>query len=436
MKNENWNSRKGFILAAAGSAVGLANIWKFPNEAFEGGGSFVVIYIISLLILGLPVLLCEISIGMISKTRVFKAFEKLENKSWGVFGYFAMMTGFLLLSFYAVVGGWCFYYCISYLLDLFNLTAPIDFSVLTTSVWYQLLSTLAFLICTIIIVRKGVAKGIERTINWLMFSLCALLLVFAILAIQKTGLELPINYLLDFDSFNISNDLILSAIGHSFFTLSVGVGVMLVFSSYLKKQNGIIQSSLLIVAIDTIIAFTAFFIVVPIILYLQEHNIEFDADEGRLFEVIPYLLDSLDYGKALGFLFYLLLSIAAITSSISILELLVSGYSNKFDDRISRRKSTFIVGSILCIVASFTSLSLGAIESLTNLGLFSSMVTIVSKYLLTIGGFLICIFVGWFVKEKHKRLVIKNNNLYGFWNFIIKYIAPLIILGVMIGKLL
>lgn len=434
--NEYWKSKKGFVLAAAGSAVGLANVWKFPNEAFEGGGSFIIIYLICLLLIGLPLLLCEISIGAVSNTGVFKSFEKLGYKSWGSFGYLAMITGTLLLGFYAVVGGWCFYYSAFYLLEFFKLTSPLDFSVLCASPIEQIFSTLMFMICTITIVRKGITGGIEKAIQWLMSLLIVLLLVFAYLALRETGLSLPIRYLLDFDASKITSDLLLSAVGHSFFTLSVGIGVMLVFASYLRDQDNIPKASLWILVIDTMIALTAFCIVLPVILSLQKQGIDFNSGADKLFIAIPALLSNIAQGSLLGSLFYLLLSVAAITSSVSILEVLVSGYMNKFDGKVSRNKSTLVMGGLLCIIACLTSLSLGANTFLSKLNLFSLMSTVVSDYLLTIGGLLICIFVGWFMTEEHKRQIVHNNTLYLLWNFIIKYAAPIIIIAIMLCNIL
>ncbi|MBN8208170.1 sodium-dependent transporter [Bacillus sp. NTK071] len=442
-ENEQWSSRLGFILAAAGSAIGLGAIWKFPYTAGQnGGGAFFLIFILFTLILGLPLLLAEFSIGRTAQSNAVDSYKTIAPESkWYRVGIMGMITSFILLSFYSVVGGWI----ISYLYkavtgELTGLSSDEYAQVFGSTISNTFISVFAqflFIIITILVVARGVEKGIEQASKIMMPALFILFIILVIRAVTLDGAVEGITFLLQPDFSKVTSQTILEAMGQSFFTLSVGVSVMVTYSSYLPKSQSLPRSAFSIVAMNIFIVLLAGLAIFPAVFAF---DLEVGAGPVLLFNVLPTVFSQLPFGMLFFIAFLVLFLFAALTSAFSMLEIIVSVISKGNLDL--RKKWAWIIGLAIFIAGIPSALSYGLLSDVTlfDKTIFDLADYAVSNVLLPIGALLIALFVPRKMKksalyEELKRGSSLKKGLFETWYFLIRFVAPLLIIFVMLDVL-
>ncbi len=447
-KRENWGSKTGFILAAAGSAIGLGNIWKFPYIAGENGGaSFIIVYLICIAIIGLPVLIAEILIGRTTQRDPVGAFYKLSNsKFWASVGGMGIVGGFLILSFYAVIAGWALGYIVEAIKgSFFNFTEPTSsanyFNDLVGNIFWILGYFILFMLITVVIVWKGIQKGIERGSKIMMPILFVLLIILMIRGLTLEGAEHGMKFLWDPDWSKIGPQSVLIALGHAFFTLSLGMGAMLTYGSYMSKKTSVPNSALQIVFLDTLIALIA-----GIAIFTSVFAVGLDpaAGPGLIFHTLPSVFIKMPGGYIFSILFFVLLTIAALTSSISLLQVVVSYF---VDERgWQRHRAVIVVASVITLLGVPSALSFNVLSDFKFLGknFFDIVDFMASNVLLPLGGLLISIFVGWVwgfdkvlvnLREGAENLFDNNPWVIKFWKIFLRYFAPILIFLVLLHSI-
>ena len=444
-KREQWSSKTGFILAAAGSAVGLGNIWKFPYIAGENGGAaFLFIYLICILAIGLPILNIEILLGRETQKNPVGAFKKIHGDSnWKYVGGLGVFASFTILSFYSIVGGWSVAYTIEALKGTFasfpNPEVAGEFFNLKNSNPYWVLGYHTIFFLSIIgIILSGVKGGLEKASKFLMPVL--LLILFALVV---NGLMLPdsdkgMEFLFSPDWSKINPSTFLLALGHAFFTLSLGMGAMMTYGSYLSDNDDIVNASYMVAFLDTVIAILAG---VAIFTVVFSSGYDPTAGPGLVFHVLPPLLAQLPGGYIFAFLFFLLLTIAAVTSGISILEVSVSYLVDEL--KFSRKKATMIMGALVYLAAIPCALSFNLLSDATipiqgkAFTFFDVADFLASNILLPLGGFFIAIFAGyvWSIDSTVKALLKGNSESLYFGNSILNSSTSKTIFGLLIKYL-
>jgi len=442
--HKNRFTRIGFILAAAGSAVGLGNIWKFPYITGEnGGGVFVLVYLATVFFIGMSIFVAEVLIGSNSNKDAVTAFETLapkESKYWKYSG-FSFLTGLLILTFYSVVIGWIFHYIvlsISSLPTSFKESEDVFTNFLKNDILSQFLYyTLTFIIIAYTI-SKGVKKGIEKLNNILMPSLIGILIFLLIYSIQLDGFYKAVEFMFypNFEKFHTSS--IIVAVGHAFFTLSIGMVTILTYAASLDKNVNIVKASTYIVIMDTLIALVAGLIIFSITFTAAQ---EPSKGAGLVFITLPAIFYEMGtIGIYLALLFFIALAFAAITSAVSILEPTVMYLVER--KNISRKKATYGVAFFAYLVGIFVLLSNTDAYSQTltfgSKNLFDWFDFISSAILMPIGGILIAIFVGYVLdKEVSKKAIIPytGETFYNIWLFTIRYLAPISIIAIMLKEI-
>ena len=439
----------GFVLAAAGSAIGLGNIWKFPYIAYENeGGSFVLVYLLAILLIGAPIMLAEVVLGRRTEQSPVGAFLSLAksagtSKGWSWIGWLGVVAGFTILSYYAVIAGWTAYYfvkCVGWSISGFTpqvseSLAP-EFVEFLGNGWMQAGLQGFFLAVTVGVVVMGVKGGIERTTRTLMPVLFAVLVILAIASSRTAGFSEAVSFL--FHIGPISADGALEAIGHAFFTLSLGMGAMITYGSYVSRRDSLPRAAGTICILDTVIALLASLIMFSIIFTVPEAAREatFTSRSATiLFTTLPRMFYELPGGGVLSPVFYLLVSFAALTSTISLLEVIVSYFIDV--KGWARRKATLFVGALTFLFGVPSALSLGASSFFSGLNLkgnggFLSIVDyLASNWFLPLGGLGIALFTGWWLSTKISREEIEEGHgsfsLYGVWIFLLRFVRPLAI---------
>ncbi len=412
----HFNTRIGFILAAAGSAVGLGNIWKFPFEVGEGGGAaFVVIYLAFCFLLCFPVMVSEIAIGRKTNLNPVGAFKKLGHKNWAFVGLLGVLAGVLILSFYNVVAGWAFGYFLEMIQGNFGVRE--EFGAFTTD-WFKIgLYGLIFMAVTAFIVSRGIHDGIERAATILMPTLFLMIIGLIIYAMTLDGAGVGINYYLVPDFSEITGEVVYSALGQAFFSLSLGMGALITYGSYVSKKQDIVKSAALITLTDVSIAFLAGLMIFPFVAYLGQMG-DVSAGPSLVFETLPGVFQSFGptLGIVVGGLFFLLLCFAALTSTVSLLEVPVSYLVD--EKKIKRPVAVWSVAALIFLIGIPSLLGPGTnkvdflalnqfveLYSEGNPKMYSFMdfiIVIASDTFLPLGGALISIFVAY---------VWKKNNL-------------------------
>ena len=445
---ENWGSKIGFILAAAGSAIGLGNIWKFPYIAGEhGGAAFIFIYLICIAIIGLPVLVAEVLIGRTGKKNPVGSFKKLsDSKIWTSVGFMGVIAGFLILSYYIVIAGWSLGYIFEAVRGSFydfneTYTSSEHFTSLTQNTTWSIGFMVLFLGLTMSFVYFGIQKGIERGSKIMMPVLLILLIISAIKGISLPGSEKGISFLLEPNWDLVNGEAILVALGHAFFTLSLGMGAMMTYGSYLDKENNIFTSSFQIVFLDTFIALIAGVAIFTAVFATQQDP---SAGPGLIFHTLPVVFTKMSGGYIFSVLFFLLLSIAALTSAISLLEVVVSYF---VDEKGWKRHSAVIVfGGVTFLIGIPSALSFNILQDFHILGLnfFDLFDFITANIMLPLGGMLIAIFVAWIwgFDKSLKELKLGAESLFDnypiiiiLWKIFVKYFAPILIFLVLLNSL-
>ena len=440
MKRGSFNTRLGFILAASGSAVGLGNIWKFPFEVSNvGGAAFLIMYLMFCFILCFPVIVSEIAIGRNTKKNAIGAFNEMGKREWNFIGKMGVLCGVLILSFYTIVAGWVLGYVVEMISGNFSISDNFGYYVNNTSnvLFYSVL----FMVITAFIVSKGVEKGIEKAAKILMPSLIIIILLLIIYALTlPNSIDGIIFYLVpDFSQINLT--VAGNALGQAFFSLSLGMGMLITYGSYIDKNNNIINSAALITLTDVGIAFLAGLIIFP---FVFSSGIETQGGPGLIFQVFPKIFEGLGplTGTVIGSTFFILLSFAAITSTVSLLEVPVSYLVDEY--KVERKYSVWIVAFIILLIGIPSALSQGKIvffsEFITYFGndkpidFMQFIIDVSNDTLLPFGGFLITMYVSFVWKKRNLSDEISKGNpnykgslVEKYINFSITYICPLIL---------
>lgn len=437
-----WASRLGFILAAAGSAVGLGNIWKFPYiTGNNGGGAFVLVYLGCICIVGLPIMMAEFMIGRHTRRDAVGAFIHLEGKGspWLVAGWVSVGAAFLILSYYSVVAGWTLDYIYRSLAGSFT-GEPAEviegmFGGLVGDGPRQIFWHFIFILLSLGIVIGGVQKGIERWNKILMPILFALLALLFINGLLSKGAWQGITFMFRPDFHRLTAGSVLEAMGHAFFTLSLGMAAMITYGSYLAKSEDLLAASLRIVILDTLIALMAGVAIFSVVFSV---GMEPAAGPGLVFKTIPVVFSKIPGGYFLAIIFFLLLAFAALTSAISLLEAQVAYL---IDERgWERKRATAFLAGLAFVVGIPTALSYNSLAEWKLIGdrvFFDSADLLASNYLLPISGLLIALYVGWFwsgSEEKEELLAGGAGWVFPTWHFLIRFVSPLAVAIVLFFK--
>lgn len=438
-KRDSFNSKFGVIAAAAGSAIGLGNIWKFPYiTGVYGGAAFLFVYLGFIALIGLPVMLSEFIIGRKSRKNAYGAFASLMPKTgWKYIGIFGVAAAFLILSFYGVVAGWSIRYIFFSFSQVFHSDAETIgnfFEIFKAEPLKPLMYQMLFMIATGAIVIVGIQKGIERFSKVLMPLLFVIIIILCVRAVTLEGAGEGLRFLFKPDFSKLSFEGVLSALGHAFFSLSLGMGTLITYGSYIKKDNDLIKTALQVTIADTVIALLAGIAIFPAVFAFK---IAPDAGPGLIFKTLPNVFMHMPGGAYFSVMFFVLLTIAALTSAISILEVVVAYLSEEL--KIERRMATVLATVSITLLGVICSLSLGIYSDYDILGFnfFDLLEHISSNMLLPLGGMFIALFIGWklgaikIAEELARGGGIKGIYLSVFM-FLVKFVAPLAIFLVFI----
>lgn len=430
-----FTSKFGLLAAAAGSAIGLGNIWKFPYiTGVYGGAAFLFVYLAFITAIGLPVMLSELIIGRNSRRNAFGAFKKLAPRSpWMFVGSFGVAAAFLILSFYGVVAGWSIKYIVFSLTNHFHNSTPQEiaesFNNFVADPLSPLLYQLIFMVLTGTIVIIGVQKGIERYSKILMPILVIIIIILDIRAVTLKGAGEGLHFLFNPDFSKLSFKGVLSALGHAFFSLSLGMGTLITYGSYVNKNNNLINTAIQVTVADTVVAILAGIAIFPAVFAF---HIEPDQGVGLIFVTLPNVFKQMPGGHIFSVLFFILLTIAALTSAISILEVVVAYFTEEL--KIKRQVSTIFATALISLLGIICSLSLGIFSDIeiANRNIFDFLDHISANILLPLGGMFIALFIGWvFGKYKVLREVAHGGKLKGWFlqifMILVKFVAPIAI---------
>ncbi len=427
-----WSTRLAFILAATGSAVGLGNIWKFPYIAGEnGGGAFVLIYLLCILMIGLPIMMAEIMLGRRGRQSPINTMKELAQESavspfWSWLGWLGVIAGFLILSYYSVIAGWAMAYVVRVASGVFEGVTPDGASNIFGELiadpekllaWHSL-----FMIMTMLVVARGV-KGLERTVKFLMPALLAILILLIGYSMEQGAFEQGVSFLFKADFSKVTSESVLTAMGHAFFTLSLGMGAIMVYGSYLPSKVSIGSTASLIALTDTVVALFAGLAIFPIVF---ANGLEPGSGPGLIFQTLPIAFGHMAYGSLFGTLFFILLVFAAWSSSISLIEPAVAWLvENK---NVSRMRACIWAGLATWVVGIGTVLSFNLTADVTLLGktFFDILDYLTANVMLPLGGLCIAIFAGWIMSKEAsaEELSFTKPVLYKSWQFLIKFISP------------
>ena len=443
-----FGSQLGVILAAAGSAVGLGNIWRFPTEVGKGGGAaFILIYLGFIFLLAMPVMISEFVIGRSARSNAIGAFQKLApRKPWIVAGIMGVLGGFLVLSFYSVVAGWTLNYTVQSALGQLRFREGTDFSqtfnAFVSNPWQPIVYLAAFMLLTHLVVARGIQRGIERYSKVMMPMLLAIIVVLMCFSLTMPGAKEGISFLLQPDLSEVTPDVVLGAMGQAFFSLSVGLGCLITYSSYFSPETRLVKSAMNVCIIDTMVAVLSGFIIFPTVFSV---GISPDAGPGLVFITLPnvFLLTFSKMpivGYVFALLFYVLLLLAALTSSISMHEICTAFVSEHFST--SRRRAAISVTAVCLLLGSFCSLSFGPWRDVTlfGKGFFDLFDFTVTKFLMPLGGLLMTLFVGWYLDRRLVEQQLTNDGSIAVRTmrpllFLVRWVAPTGILIILINEL-
>ncbi|MBW3553261.1 MAG: sodium-dependent transporter [Gemmatimonadetes bacterium] len=445
---DTWGSKFAFVLAAAGSAIGLGNIWGFPTVAGQNGGAaFLVVYLIAVAFIGAPVMLAELIIGRRTQRNPVGAFKALApGSAWVVVGGLGVLTGVVILSFYTVIAGWTLAYVIKAITGAF--TAGVDTEAMFTGVAGAALPAigwhLVFMIITIAVVLGGVRDGIERWTKILMPALFVILLLLVARAVTLPGAGTGLEFYFKPDFSKITTTVVLAAIGQAFFSLSLGMGAMITYGSYISRKDDLVSSAAWVTGFDTMIAIMAGLIIFPT---LFSAGLEpGTGGPGMVFVVLTSLLSTIPPapwgGIVFGTLFFLLLAIAALTSSVSLMEVASAWLID--ERKMPRKKAALIIGGVAFVLGIPSALANGAVgwlSSVPGIGMdfLSFLFMLFGQYSLVIGALLISVFIAWIWGTHNADAEVRSNDgnfpLGGLWTFLIRYVCPVAIMAIL-GSLL
>lgn len=437
-----FTSKFGVIAATVGSAVGLGNIWRFPYEAgVHGGGTFLLINLLCVLMIGIPVVCAEFLMGRSSRRNIFGAMHDLAPKGgrwWRFAGFIGVLSGVLILSFYSVVSGWTLEYLFQSVTGAATEEGRADshsIFVNFTTGWRCLVWTLVLLAINTAIVSRGVKKGIEKVSNWLMPMLFVILIVMAVNSILLPGAHTGLEFLFKPDFSKLDGGTILSALGQSFFSLSIGLGTLTVYGSYFPSDTRILRSASIMAYLDTAVAIIAGVIIFPAVF---SFGMEPAAGPQLVFEVLPDIFSRMTGGAIWSTLFFLLLLIASLTSTISLSETGIAFCQEHW--KVTRGKAVAMTMGFVTFFAIFCALSFGPLADMKICGLtvFDLFDYVTSNIFLPVGGMLVSIFVGWIIDRKtvDHQLSPTPRFMRKLVVFLLRYICPLAILAVFVNNLI
>ena len=443
-KRDGFGTKLGIIAAAAGSAIGLGNIYRFPCEVGENGGAaFLLVYLVVVIFLGIPVMLSELVIGRRSQSNSVGAFKKLApNTKWPFVGYMGVLCGFLIFAFYSTVSGWTLEYIVKSVTDSFHgkdlATIQQEFSAFHDMGWRNVMWQCIFILLTGFVIFRGVQNGIEKTSKILMPVLLAILIILGIRSMLLPGAKEGLVFLFKPDFSIITGKVLIEALGQGFFSLSLGMGVLITYGSYVKKDDNLTSTAFSVVIADTAIAILAGLVIFPAAF---SFGVKPEAGMGLVFNTLPMLFNQMAGGYWFCLIFFVLLAIAALTSTISLLEVLVAYLSEEL--HLKRQWATVIACAGSMLLGTFASLSLMSNTPFAIGGhsVFDLLDFTSSNVLLPLGGVAIVIFVGWklgkakFFEELTNEGALKAS-LKKFFFFIIRYVAPIAIAIVFISGII
>ncbi len=443
----NFGSKLGIVLATAGSAVGLGNVWRFPYMAGENGGAaFILIYIACILVLGVPGMVSEFIVGRHGQANAAKAYDLLSNdKPWKLVGYLGILTGTIILGFYAVVAGWCLQYLFASVAGQLSGDAAYvkDYFVTFSSDPVKpVLWGVGFILLTHIVIVRGVRRGIERASKWLMPILLLLLVVIVVASCMLPGAMEGVRFLFQPDFSKLSNKVLLEALGQAFFSLSLGTACLCTYASYFSQQTNLLRSAGQIALLDTIIAILAGLMIFPA---AASVGVSPDSGPSLIFITLPNVFQQAFaavpvVGYVISLMFYALLVFAALTSTISMHEIGTAFFTEEFS--LPRPKSAWIVTVVTSVICFLCALSVGANPEIKLLGhsLMDFCDQLTANIMLPLGGMLTCLFVGWFVPKQMVRSEFTNDGtlaatFFGIYLFAVRYVCPIGIMLVFLHQL-
>ena len=429
VKRAQFATKAGVIAATVGSAVGLGNIWRFPYEAgVHGGGAFLLIYLLCIFVIGIPVITAEFVIGRHTKSNIYGAFRSLHRAPvWRCVGLIGIIASLMILSFYSVVAGWTASYVV-HAIEGFATDESLlheEFAAFTAS-WQPVWWTIGFLVLNYLIMRRGVQKGIERVSNVLMPILFLILIVFCINSFTMSGCADGLRFLFTFDFSAITPGVLIGAMGQAFFSLSIGLGCLLTYASYFKPETRLLRSASTIAVLDTLVAIMAGIIIFPAVF---TYGTSPEAGPRLVFEVLPAIFGNIAGGRVWATLFFVLLLVASLTSTISMCEISIAFFIEEC--RMKRRTATALCVGIALVFGTLCALSFGPLSDTTICGLtvFGMFDYMSSNILLPVGGVMMSVMAGWILK----RTVLESELLLtgrcgrvaiSLLVFCLRYVAP------------
>ncbi|WP_283391609.1 sodium-dependent transporter [Millionella massiliensis] len=438
-----FSSNFGTMMAVVGSAVGLGNIWRFPYLAgVNGGAAFLLLYLFLILLVGLPLILSEFVIGRATHRGAVGSFKQLAPRSkWYLVGYMGVVAGFCILGFYSVISGWSVRFLYDSIINanvgLSHDEIAASFNAFKNTGWQPILLSAGFLALTAFVVLKGVEKGVERWNKILMPLLIFILLLLCINSFTLDGFGAGMSFLFKPDFSKITANTVLDALGQVFFTLSLGMGVMITYSSYVVKPENMLRSKGIVTMIDTSIAIISGIAIFPAVFTF---GISPTQGPDLIFLTLPNVFGQMAGGQYVGILFFLLITIAALTSMVSIFEMMTNYMMEEL--KMTRRRAVLWLLITLCLVAALCAQSQveGSRLMIGDYNVFDFLDMLSSNYLMTIGGLLIVIFAGWHISEKRLRKVFTTNGMYNnrifpVFRFVIRYVSPIAVAIIFLSKI-
>ena len=430
------------VLVAAGSSVGLGNIWRFPYVAGDnGGGAFLLIYIGCVLLLGLPIMLAEFAVGRTTRRNAVGAYHALDRR-WGFIGYNSVLAAFLILGFYFVVSGWTAEYTVHSLTgELASLSTTEEYAAqfegFISNPWRPLLYTLLFILATHAVIALGVQKGIERSAKVLMPLLFIILIALSIHSLLMPGAAEGMRFLFRPDFSKVTASTLLTALGQAFFSLSVGIGTMVTYASYFKPETNLRHTALNVTLLDTLVAVLAGVVIFPAVFTA---GIAPSSGPSLVFITLPGIFNGMPLSMVWSTVFFLLLVVAALTSTISLHEVITAYLHEEW--HLSRRSAAWLTTLSTAALATLASLSLGLLGGwrICGLTLFDALDFATANILLPLGGLFTCIFVGWKLDPERFREQLSNHGtlrcrIHGLLIFLLRWVCPVILLLVFLDNL-
>ena len=445
-KRGNFGSKMGIILATAGSAVGLGNIWRFPYmTGMNGGAAFILLYFACVLMLGIPGMVAEFVVGRSSASNAASAYEKLAGRTpWRIIGYLGVVTSMIILGFYAVVAGWCLQYFLVSVMGQLGKTPEIvvaDFQVFSSNPIKPVFWAVLFIVATHWVVARGVQNGIEKASKMLMPTLFVLLLILIVASCLLPGAWKGVVFLFKPDFSKLTHSVFLEALGQAFFSLSLGTACLCTYASYFNRQTRLVGSAVQIALIDSLVAILAGLMIFPAAFSV---GVSPDAGPSLIFITLPNVFNeafaSVPFlGNVISVLFYALLALAALTSTISMHEIGTAFFHEEFN--LSRNKGAWVVTVACSLLAVLCSLSQGALSEWKVLGknILDFCDALTAQMLLPLGSLLTCLFVGWYVPRKVVHDQVTNWGQIGEWSyriflFFVRFVCPVCIFAVFLHQ--